>query len=119
MLSFSWTIACCVFPTPEEPSKTRGAFSYSLPLRIPPPVWFFKDFKSFEMSGKRAALVLLSGDEEVLGDEKVLIVEGTTVLNRGKTRENIADDKSCEMENKNDGPRLFFVVGKWFYVVCG
>ena len=50
--------------------------------------------------------MLLSGDEEVLGDEKVLIVEGTTVLNRGKTRENIVDDK-----NKNDGPRLFFVVG--------
>ena len=60
---------------------------------------------------KRAALVLLSGDEEVLGDEKVLIVEGTTVLNRERAREIIVDDKSCEMENKNDGPRLFFVVG--------
>ena len=72
---------------------------------------FFKDFKSFEISCKRAALVLLSGDEVVLGDEKVLIVEGTTVLNRGRTREIIVDDKSCEMENKNDGPRLFFVVG--------
>jgi hypothetical protein len=69
-------------------------------------------------------LVLLSGDEVVLSDEKVLIVEGTTVLNRGRTRDIIVDDKSCEMEKKMTAPGCSLwwvvgVVGKWFYVVCG